>query len=149
MMDKCEIEERLLQLAADHSLPFCYSCYRTAPTGRCVTCRSDDLMREVPGVGVEYGLSWVRDHLVEENLDPIDLDAAFEESIDELYPDPVKIGWIEVDVTTAIKRLSPADWEIAQDEWVDRNLEEDVFMSFDHGSTCYWTYDVEKFVNAH
>jgi hypothetical protein len=22
------------------------------------------------------------------------------------------------------------------------------FMSFDHGSTCYWTHDVEKFVTA-
>jgi len=148
MMEKCEIEERLLQLAASHSWPFCYSCYRTAPTGVCVTCGTDDLMRSVSGVGVEYGLSWVRDHLIEENLDPADLDAAFEESVNELHPDPVKIGWIEVDVATAIKRLSPADWELAQDQWVDQNLEDGVIMSFDHGSTCYWTHDVERFVLA-
>lgn len=149
MMDRSEIEERLLQLAADQSLPFCYSCYRTASTGRCVTCQSDDLMREVPGVGVEYGLTWVRDHLVEENLEPVDLDAVFEESVDELYPDPVKIGWIEMDVATAIKRLSPTDWEIAQDEWVDHNLEDGMLMSFDQGTTCYWTHEVEKFVRTH
>ena len=53
-----EIQEQLSQLAMNHSRPFCYTCYRTAPTGRCVTCGSDDLMREVPGVGVEYGGQW-------------------------------------------------------------------------------------------
>ena len=140
-----ELEERLLQLAASHSWPFCYSCYRTAPSGRCVSCRSDDLMREVPGVGVEYGLSWVRDHLIEENLDPIDLDAAFTETINELYPDPVKVGWIDFDVASAIKQLSPCSWELAKDEWVDHHLEDGGFMSFDFGMTCYWTHEVEKF----
>jgi hypothetical protein len=104
-------------------------------------------MRELPGVGVEYGLTWIRDYIVEDNLTSVDLDAVFEESIDEMHSEPVKVGWIEVDVSSAIKRLCPTSWEIAQDEWVDQQLEDGLMMSFDQGSTCYWTHDVERFLD--
>ncbi len=39
-----EILESLKQIALNRSQPFCYSCYKLAPTGRCETCGSDDLM---------------------------------------------------------------------------------------------------------
>lgn len=51
-----EIKTELEKIAYQKSNPFCYHCYSSAPTGRCTTCLSDDLMREVKGVGVEYGL---------------------------------------------------------------------------------------------
>ena len=53
------------------------------------------VMREVPGVGVEYGFDWVAEHLVSESLTVVDVDKAFEESISESYPETVKIGWID------------------------------------------------------
>jgi hypothetical protein len=55
-----EIQTKLDQLALKRSVAFCYQCYRQAPTGRCVTCGSDDLMREMAGVGCEWVLCRVR-----------------------------------------------------------------------------------------
>jgi hypothetical protein len=52
---KTEIQERLDKLAFKRSFPFCYGCSRRAPSGRCETCHSDDLMLEMEGVGCEYG----------------------------------------------------------------------------------------------
>ena len=55
-----EIQNKLEQLALKRSFPFCYSCYERAPSGRCKTCGSDDLMRELAGEGCEYGLCRTR-----------------------------------------------------------------------------------------
>jgi len=125
----------LLRVAEHHSKPFCYGCYKAAPSGRCQQCGSDDLMRLVPGVGVEYGLDWVAEHLVSERLTPIGLDAAFEESVSESYPETVKIGWIEYDVASAIKALDPVSWDLAKSEWIDAEVSDDVLVTFDNGST--------------
>ena len=46
---------------------------------RCPKCGSDDLMREVEGVGVEWGYDWVIEHLVESAGERVD--------IEELYRD--------------------------------------------------------------
>lgn len=48
---KTEIQNKLNQLAIKKSIPFCYGCYKDAPTGRCGCCGSDDLMRKISGVG--------------------------------------------------------------------------------------------------
>lgn len=63
-----EILEQLKELALSRSIPFCYSCYKEAPTGCCKTCGSDDLMRLVPEVGCEYGTDWVIKHILETEL---------------------------------------------------------------------------------
>ena len=55
-----EIQKQLTELALKQSKPFCYSCYKEAPSDRCNTCGSDDLMRLMPEVGCEYGLCRVR-----------------------------------------------------------------------------------------
>ncbi len=55
-----DITEALTQIAISKSIPFCYSCYTRAPSGKCATCFSDDLMFELPGIGVEYGLCRMR-----------------------------------------------------------------------------------------
>lgn len=141
-----EVRVQLLKVAEEHSRPFCYSCYRTAPSGRCAACGSDDLMREVPGVGVEYGFDWVAEHLVSENLTTVDVDKTFEESISESYPETVKIGWIEYDVASAIKALDPVSWRLAQSEWIDNEVSDDVLMTFDNGSTYYRVRDVEQMI---
>ncbi len=76
-----EIHEQLGRLAYDQSKPFCYGCYEEAPKGRCKSCGSDDLLRLIPGVGCEWGTDWVVKHILEIQLDPIDLEIAFEEPI--------------------------------------------------------------------
>lgn len=53
---KSEIQEKLEQLAYERTTPFCYGCYIDAPTGVSPECHSDDLMRNLAGVGVEWGL---------------------------------------------------------------------------------------------
>lgn len=53
---KSEIQQKLETLAFNRTSPFCYGCYIQAPKGICPECHSDDLMRHLNGVGVEYGL---------------------------------------------------------------------------------------------
>ena len=131
-------------VAEHYSKPFCYGCYEAAPSGRCERCGSDDLMRFVPGVGVEYGLDWVAAHLVSEQLTSVDIDKAFEESVSESYPETVKIGWIDYDVASAIKSLDPISWDLAKSERIDAEVSEDVFVTFDSGSTYFRVADVEQ-----
>lgn len=54
------IESNLKTIAYKKSIPFCYSCYKEAPSGVCKTCHSDDLMRLMPEIGCEYGLCRIR-----------------------------------------------------------------------------------------
>ena len=136
----------LLRIAEHQSKPFCYGCYVAAPSGRCDRCGSDDLMRLVPGVGVEYGLAWVAEHLVSERLTPVDLDTAFDESVSDSYTETVKIGWIEYDVASAIKTLDPVSWDLAKSEWVDNEVSDDALMTFDNGSTFYRVADVKQMI---
>jgi hypothetical protein len=41
---------------------------------RCPHCGSDDLMRELPDVGVEWGYEWIMEYLVREEGEAIDLE---------------------------------------------------------------------------
>lgn len=63
-----EIKNKLTELAFERTTPFCYSCYELCPSGRCKNCGSDDLMRHLEGVGVEYGTDWVIESIVSEEL---------------------------------------------------------------------------------
>lgn len=142
-----ELKSRLEQLAWKISIPFCYGCYKKAPSGVCQTCFSDDLMRLVEGVGCEYGIEWVIEHLVRENVQSLDTETAFEESIAECYPETVKIGWIEHDTISAIKALDPISWDLAKSEWIDSEDQDEQIVTFDNGSTYYWVNDVESYVD--
>ena len=51
-----EINEKLEKIAYSKTIPFCYCCYKEAPSGTCKSCHSDDLMRLLPEYGCEYGL---------------------------------------------------------------------------------------------
>jgi len=141
-----EIRAAVLRGAEIHSRPFCYQCYETAPSGRCDRCGSDDLMRLVSSCGCEYGLDWVAEHLVSDRLTAVDVDAAFEESVAEIYPERVKIGWIEYDVALAIKELDPTSWRIAKSEWLDAEESGGALVTFDNGSTYYRVADVEQII---
>jgi len=142
-----ELKKRLESLAWKRSIPFCYLCYRPAPSGRCSLCWSDDLMRLIPDVGPEYGIDWVVRHLVKENVETLDTDEAFEESISQCYPETTKIGWIEFDTVSAIKDLDPVSWDLAMSEWLDSEEQDEQVVTLDNGGTYYRTCDVESFLD--
>lgn len=104
-------------------------------------------MRLVEGVGCEYGIEWVVEHLVRENVEAVDTEEAFENSISQCYPETVKIGWIETDTVSAIKNLDPVSWDLAKSEWIDSEDQDDQVVSFDNGSTYYWVHDIESYLD--
>lgn len=148
MIDKEVILERLDELAFKKTTLFCYGCYRRAPSGVCEGCASDDLMREYAGEGVEYGTSWVREHLVRENLTPINVEEEFEESIRECYPATVTVGWLTLDTVTTIRDSDPVSWRCACNEWADSEEQDGQIISFDNGGTFYRTNDIKDYLDA-
>ena len=143
-MDQQEILKQLKQLALKRSQPFCYSCYEVAPSGPCKKCGSDDLMRLLPEVGCEYGTDWIVDHILKTELEPIDMDQAFEDFVRECYPENTKVGWMEFDTVTLMKEMDPIGWRCAQSDWESSELQElDQYIQFPQ-STTYWTADFIK-----
>jgi hypothetical protein len=133
------------ELAFKRTIPFCYGCYKEAPTGKCAECGSDDLMRLLPGVGVEYGTSWVIEHILKQELDAVDVDEAFENSLRDCYPETTTIGFLQnYDTVSAMKELDPVAWRCAQSEWVSNQESEGIILSFDSGSKYYFTAEIEN-----
>ncbi|MBS1982883.1 MAG: hypothetical protein JST16_01820 [Bdellovibrionales bacterium] len=146
-MSKIEsLKVRLKKLAIQRSQPFCYSDYIECPSGRCPKCGSDDLMRSMRGVGVEWGTDWIVEHLLETEFSPVDLEKAFEESVTEIYPESVQVGWMNFDTVTTMKEHDPVSWRMARDEWADAEESEGRLFSLD-GSTYYWTHEIESLLD--
>lgn len=141
---KTEIQENLEKLAYKRSRPFCYQCYEVAPSGTCSHCMSDDLMRELKGVGVEYGTEWVIQHILETELTAIDMEAAFEDFVRQCYPEEVTVGWMTLDTVDVMKSQDPIGWRCALVEHESQEESEGHILSFDNGSTYYCTSDIEK-----
>ena len=97
---------------------FCYACYKVVEGDRCPTCGTDDFMRHLSGVGVEYGTEWVIAHLLETRLTPIDGEEMFEELLDDCYPE-VKIGYLTFSPSQVMKELDPIAFKIGVDENLD------------------------------
>lgn len=143
---KTEIQTQLESVAFKRSKPFCYSCYKEAPSGRCLTCGSDDLMRLVPGVGCEWGVDWVIIHIVESELTAVNTEETFEESVRSCYSEEIQVGWMKLDTVSVMKEMDPVSWSIARSEWESQEAEEGNLISFDNGSTYYRRDDVESLV---
>lgn len=104
-------------------------------------------MRLVDQLGVEYGIEWVCEHLVKENVKPADTASSFEDSVSECFPEEVKIGWITYDTVSAIKELDPVSWRMAESEWIDQEVSEENLVTFDNGSTHFWKHDLEQYLD--
>ncbi len=141
-----DITEALTQIAISKSIPFCYGCYTRAPSGRCTLCHSDDLMYEMPGIGVDYGTEWLVREILREHLTPAKTLEAFEQSVVECFPETVKIGWIEYDTVSALKELDPISWDIAHGEWLDSEISDGNIITFDNGSSHYWVSEIEQLI---
>lgn len=141
---KTEIIKKLKKLALARTTPFCYSCYIKAPAGTCPNCHSDDLMRHLDSVGVEYGTEWVIKHILETELTPIDIDEVFEESIRSIYPEASQIGWMTFNTVDLMKSQDPISWKIARDEYIDSLQSDEEIINFDNGSNYYWHHELES-----
>ena len=115
-----ELYEQLETIAHKRTIPFCYLCYVDAPLGRCVRCGTDDLMRHLPGIGVEYGYEWVIEHLLRqevEDIKPEHQEELFMDFIDSCYNAETKIAFITVDTAWALKELDSVAFGIAMDDF--------------------------------
>lgn len=138
-----EIFEQLNELAFKRSIPFCYSCYKEAPTGCCEVCGSDDLMRLVPGVGCEYGTDWVIKHILETELTAVDLEEEFEESIRQCYPEETQVGWMTFDTVKLMKENDPVGWRCALADYESQEESEGNIVSLDGGFSYFYLSDLE------
>ena len=115
-----ELYEQLEKIADRRTIPFCYLCYRDAPSGRCVCCGTDDLMRHLPSVGVEYCYDWVIEHLLREEVPEItdeEQEEQYMEFLDSAYGDEVQIGFLTVNTGQAVKDLDPVAFRMAVSEY--------------------------------
>ena len=141
------IQDRLTKLAYKRTIPFCMGCYIEAPLNRCPSCFSDDLGRLKLGDGVSWGVQWVIESLIRENLTPVDLDEAFETSVRDCYPEVVRAAWMELDVVQVCKEIDPVSWSLSLSEWSDQEESEGLIVSFDHGATYFYTSDIERYLD--
>lgn len=141
-----EIYKKLEQLAYQRTKPFCYSCYEEAPAGTCEKCQSDDLMRLLPGVGCEWGVRWVIEEILCEELETVDLNDAFEQYISDCYPEEVKIGWLTFTAVTVLKEMDPVSWRCELSDWTAQEADEGRIISFDNGANYYSISDIEELV---
>ncbi|PIP89146.1 MAG: hypothetical protein COW01_00205 [Bdellovibrionales bacterium CG12_big_fil_rev_8_21_14_0_65_38_15] len=102
-------------------------------------------MRHLKDVGVEYGTDWVIKSILEEALSEIDLEESFEQMIDNFYGQEVQIGFIKMNVSTAIKNLDPIAWNMAKSEYLDTHIEDESVI--DIGEDHYWKHDLESLLN--
>ena len=115
-----ELYTQLEIVAHKRTIPFCYLCYVDAPSGMCVRCGTDDLMRHLPGVGVEYGYEWVIEHLLDqevEDITPEQQEELFMEFIDSCYNEETQVAFITVDTAWALKELDPVAFGIAMNDF--------------------------------
>ena len=85
-------------------------------------------------------------HILETELEPVDLDAAFEEMVRECYPEPTKVGWLDLDTVMVLKEMDPVSWSCAQSEWESQEADEGNIVSVDGGTTYYWQHKIEKWL---
>jgi hypothetical protein len=99
-----DLNEKLTALAFDVTDNFCYGCYKVVKADHCPGCGSDDFMRHLEGVGVEYGTDWVIEYLIKEHCSPIDSEQEFEELLNETC-EIIKVGTLEYDPGYVLRNI--------------------------------------------
>ena len=138
------LHARLESAAYKVSDNFCYSCYKVVDGEFCPTCHSDDFMRHLSGVGVEYGTEWVIQHLIEQHCTAVDGENLFEEILDECYPE-VTVGCCTFSPSQVMKELDPTAFRIGAQENLDSLAEDSQLYECngDHYNTC----DIEEMID--
>jgi hypothetical protein len=117
------IIEHLNELAHEQSRPFCYSDYTTVEPDSngnafCPSCGSDDLMREVPEVGVEFGYDWIVEHIVSTKGELVDVEELFRDMLDEIYQ-PVRFGELEYSPAHVLECIDQVAFNMGVNEYAD------------------------------
>lgn len=136
------VKEALRQRAEEVSRPFCYSDYVVVEADKegdfvCPKCGSDDLMREVEGVGVEWGYDWVMEHLVKEEGEAVDIAELYRDLLDEIY-DPVKFGDLEYSPATVLESVDPVAFQMGCNEYADSEIQDGRLIEL---NGCYYRMD--------
>lgn len=134
-----EIKNKLREQAHEVSRPFCYMDYLTVTVDDdgnavCPKCGTDDLMRELEGVGVEYGYDWIMEHIVKEEGTAIDGNEMYDELLDECY-EPFKIGDLEYSPSQVLKDVDPTAYRIGKQDYLDSLVEDGQLVCL--GGTYY------------
>ena len=138
------IHERLQNAAYKITENFCYGCYKVVEGRRCPECGSDDFMRHLSGVGVEYGTEWVIEHLITTRLIAVDGEEMYEELLDECYPE-IKVGCCTFSPSEVIKELDPIAFRIGVGENLD-DLAQDGQL-YECGGEYYEMSDLEEMLD--
>ncbi len=138
------LHARLESAAYKVSDNFCYGCYKVVDGEFCPTCHSDDFMRHLSGVGVEYGTEWVIAHLIEQHCTAVDGEDLFEEILDECYPE-VTVGCCTFSPSAVMKELDPTAFRIGAQENLD-SLAEDSQL-YECNSDYYNTCDIDDMLD--
>ena len=138
------IEGQLVELAYKMTDNFCYGCYRVVDGSHCPECHSDDFMRHMDGVGVEYGTEWVIEHLIKQHCEPVDGEELFEEILDECYPE-IRIGCCTFSPSDVMKELDPTAFRIGTQENLN-SLAEDCQLYESEGE-YYTMFDIEEMID--
>jgi len=130
-----EIKDKFREQAHEMSRPFCYMDYITVPLDEdgnavCPKCGTDDLMRELEGVGVEYGYDWIMEHIVKEEGTAIDADEMYADLLDECY-EPFKMGDLEYSPSQVLKDVDPTAYRIGKQDYLDSLVEDGQLVCLD------------------
>ena len=120
---------------------FCYSCYKVVDGDSCPDCFSDDFMRHLDGIGVEYGTEWVIQHLIREHCTGIDGEEQFEQMLNDCY-EPVKVGCCEWDAGHVMKELDPVAFRCGVSDYL---ADDDTFVEYD--GEYYLLSDIDEMLN--
>ncbi len=109
-----KIYKVLLEVACSKAAPYCYRCFREAPTGVCGMCKSDDLLRSKDGdpyvnyarIAEESAIDELLSSLTEISRD--DLDAEFDDFLNDFLFDNVIIFGHEDGLAEIFSEEDPA-----------------------------------------
>lgn len=135
-----DLREKLMILAFNKTENFCYGCYKVVKGERCPSCGSDDFMRHLEGVGVEYGTEWVIEHLIKEHCNPIDEDDQYEDLLNETC-EKVKICNLEYEAGHVLKNIDPVAFRCGVSDMLS---DDDLYAEID--GQYYNVFDIENMI---
>jgi hypothetical protein len=143
-----DLNQRFVNLAIKRSNPFCYGCYKRVKEPTCPGCGTDDFMRELEGVGVEYGTNWIVSHLIEQNVSEFNQEEAFDELLKDSYGEETKVGPCTFDTVDLIKTMDPTFYRVSLSDYLSSLESDEDIVSFDGGNSYYLVTDIEAYLES-
>lgn len=138
------IKERLEAAAYKVTDNFCYGCYVVVEGDRCPHCETDDFMRHMEGVGVEYGTDWVIAELIHQHCKPINEENLYSEMLDECYS-MIEIGCLSWYPSYIVMNLDPIAFRCGVSEYIDGLVQDGEYFEYDGG--YYRLEDIEEMLD--